>query len=522
MTRGIALSGLMLVALIATSAEAQSDSTTSPRAAPVAPSVGPPVRRISTASAVSTEQLGSVNGVRELPDGRVLVNDGNRRRLLLMDTTLRVVKVVLDSLSEFSNTYGIRPGALLAYRGDSTLFIDPSSLAMLVIDPVAEIARVRSVPRVQEVFQFGNPTNTGYGLPASDARGRLVYSMWAEPARPAKPPPRGVPYFPPQPESAFVVAMNIDSRKLDTLGAIRIPKWGMTVKMSPTGGFNFIEQINPLPSQDEFAVLSDGAVALVRSIDYRIDYLNPDGTWSSSPKLPYEWRPLSDSLKRRISDSVRTAQTRTAHVSYTTALIRWVNLYGKGYPAGFKAPEPYAPPAGFAKDWKFPPGVTFPANYIYACAPGEEPTIAPVSRDAAVEAAAAPPAPPVPGAPPGGRPSCIPTPIANTNPPAPPTMREVGVLHHSELPDYRPPLTQGNAVRADADGNLWIRPVQPRPLPGGPVYDVVNRSGDLVDRIQLPQGYTLVGFGRGRVVYLTMRDATGLHLARVRLKPKGE
>jgi hypothetical protein len=99
-------------------------------------------------------------------------------------------------------------------------------------------------------------------------------------------------------------------------------------------------------------------------------------------------------------------------------------------------------------------------------------------------------------------------------------LRDISVLHHSELPDYKPPLTQGNSVRADADGNLWIRPVQPRPVPGGAVYDVVNRRGEMFDRIQLPQGYQLVGFGRGGVVYLTMRDRAGLHLARVRLRPR--
>jgi len=521
-----------LLLMVPCVAEAQTDSTSPPAAAAAATTVGPPMRRISTASAVSTEQLGSILSVRELPDGRVLVNDGTRRRLLLMDTTLTTVKVVLDSLAEYANTYGIRPGAMIPYRADSTLFIDPASLAMLVLDPAGEIARVRSVPRVQEVFQFGNPTNLSQGVPATDAKGRLVYTRWAESAAPLKPPPRGVPYFPPQPDSAFVVAIDLDSRKVDTLGAIRIPRFGMTVRMSPTGGFNFIEQTNPLPSQDEFAVLSDGAVAFVRSIDYRIDYLTADGTRSSSPKLPYDWQPVNDSLKRRIVDSVKTAQTRTARIAYTTALIRWVNQYGKGYPQGLTAPEGYVPPQGFAKDWSFPPGVTFPATYIYACPPGVEPTITQVSRAeanaaaaAAAAAAVAPPTPtpfgPVgslPGVPAGGRPSCIPAPIVNTSAPPPPTLREIGVLHHSELPDYRPPLAQGNAVRADADGNLWIRPIPAKRTPGGPVYDVVSRSGEMIDRLQLPPGYTLVGFGKGRVVYLSMRDASGLHLARVRLK----
>jgi hypothetical protein len=101
--------------------------------------------------------------------------------------------------------------------------------------------------------------------------------------------------------------------------------------------------------------------------------------------------------------------------------------------------------------------------------------------------------------------------------PPPPTIRPVVMVDSKELPDYRPPFVTG-AVRADEDGNLWIKFVQPRTIPGGPVFDIVSPEGELVNRIQLPVGYTLVGFGKGKVVYLQMRDAKGIHLARVRLR----
>ena len=87
---------LAVVAAAPSIASAQADSTAGPM-------VGPPIQRITTASAVSTEPLGAVTSVRELPDGRVLLNDGTRRRLLLMDTALKVVDVVLDSLSDIAN-----------------------------------------------------------------------------------------------------------------------------------------------------------------------------------------------------------------------------------------------------------------------------------------------------------------------------------------------------------------------------------------------------------------------------------
>jgi hypothetical protein len=120
---------------------------------------------------------------------------------------------------------------------------------------------------------------------------------------------------------------------------------------------------------------------------------------------------------------------------------------------------------------------------------------------------------------PQGIPSCIPQPIMLSGglAPPPPQMREINVIPAVELPDYRPPFAQGS-TRADADGNLWIRTIPPKPVPGGPIYDVVSEKGELTDRLQLPPGYTLVGFGKGKVVYLSMRDAKGIHLARVRLR----
>ncbi len=515
---------------------AQSPDTTrvTQAAPPPAPSIGPPIRRISTASAVSKEPIGSILAVRELADGRVLVNDGASRRLLLMDSLLVTERVVLDSMSELANTYGNRSGALIAHRGDSSLFIDQSSLSILVIDPAGNIARVRSVPRAQDVGSYGSNTSSE-GASGTDARGRLVYFIDAEPARPTKAPPRGVPWFPVDPDSGFIVALDLESRKRDTLGVIRTPKEEFTVRLNPNGGFNVNSATNPLPVTDGWAVLPDGAVAFVRAIDYRIDFLNADGTRTSSPKVAFDWQPIPDEMKERIVDSVRTSQSRNVRAGYTTSVIRYVNTYDRKYPPNFTAPEGYTPPNGFAKDWRFPPGVSFPERYIYGCAAGEEPTMtagpadaraadgrggSPVVSGAPEPVAAMPGGPVLSGGPGGGRgtPSCIPMPIPNlAQIPNPPTVREVSVVSPKSLPDFRPPFGS-NAVRADLDGNLWVRTLPAKPVPGGPVYDVVSRDGELVDRLQVPPGYSLVGFGRDRVVFLTMRDASGIHLARVRLK----
>jgi hypothetical protein len=85
----------------------------------------------------------------------------------------------------------------------------------------------------------------------------------------------------------------------------------------------------------------------------------------------------------------------------------------------------------------------------------------------------------------------------------------------SDLPDYKPAFAPGS-TRADADGNLWIRTSQN--VNGIPVYNVVNRSGELIDRVQLPQNRVLVGFGPGGVVYLAVRDGATAHLEKARVR----
>ena len=501
---------------LASSAAAQAPVQPPPQPNLPQPTVGPPIQRIESASAVSTEPLSAITSVFELADGRVLVNDGTRRRLLLMDTTLANVEVVLDSMSEIANTYGPRPGALLPYRGDSIMFIDPAAYAVVLLDQQGRPGRVRSVWRVEHVNYFTNSTGL-YGWPGMDARGRIVYRIPARPAPPLVRPPAGVPYMPQQPDSAFIVAVDLDTRRLDTLASVRIPAVQMRPFQMPQGGTMFMAATNPLPVADGWAVLPDGTIAIVRAVDYRIDYINPDGSRTSSQKLPYEWQRLLDEDKERMVDSTRAALQRTAATAFATQLIAWVNAYGRDYPPGFTVPEGFRLPPGLPRGAILPEGVTFPDDYVYACPPGVEPPAGsgPVLMMPPGTSAPTPPQRATQNAPSCARPF-VDMMYGSNAPSTPPSSRPVYVVEPGELPDYRPPMPPTGAVRADLDGNLWIRTNPPRP--GGVVYDIVSRQGELVNRIQLPPGYTLVGFGKDKIVYLSMRDASGIHLARVRLR----
>ncbi len=89
----------------------------------------------------------------------------------------------------------------------------------------------------------------------------------------------------------------------------------------------------------------------------------------------------------------------------------------------------------------------------------------------------------------------------------------------SEIADYLPPI-RGGALRSDLDGNIWILPhTSAQSRKGGLVYDLVNRQGVLCERIELPAGRSIAGFGRGGIVYLMSGDrANGFSLERAKVR----
>jgi len=72
----------------------------------------------------------------------------------------------------------------------------------------------------------------------------------------------------------------------------------------------------------------------------------------------------------------------------------------------------------------------------------------------------------------------------------------------SEVGDYLPPVRPGAAM-ADFKGNLWILPTTSDASRAGElVYDVVNGGGKLTQRVRMPVGRSVAGFGPGGVIYL--------------------
>jgi hypothetical protein len=412
----------------------------------------PPIRQLPAIAAKSAVSWSNIAGVRALSGGRVLVNDVFGRKVVLLDSALSTITVVADTTPATATAYSGRMASLIAYRGDSTLFVDPQSISMTVIDPNGKLTRVMALPRSEDAMMLGGAFGTP---PAFDGNGRLVYRGAFRFTRTAAAHSMGsgLPPMPVMPESTAVVRVDLASRQVDTVGKIRIPKVNMQVSQDDKGNMRMVSEVNPLPVVDDWAVLPDGAVAFVRGQDYHVDFVNGDGSKLSAPKIPFDWQRLSDEDKVAFIDSVKAARARLAASA----------------PSGAGAPNGGAAPAQ----------------------EGGQRVVIQMGPD---------------GGRGGGRaPSTF-----NAQP-------EVSFIAPSELPDYKPPFLSGS-IRADTEGNLWIRTIPTRQIAGGPVYDVVNREGKLVDRVQVPTGRVIAGFGPRGAVYLTSRDGQTMTLERANVR----
>jgi hypothetical protein len=403
----------------------------------------PPVRLMNAPDASSPHTFANVLAVRQLPDGKLLVNDGGNRQLVLLAPTLQPAEVVADSVSGSPSSYGIRQGSLIAYVGDSSLFIDPAGLSMFVISPAGTIARVASVPRSQDAATLGAQFSNNPGI---DSQGRIVYRGLPGRGLPL-PQAKGQPFqFPDPPDSTPLMRVDLATRKLDTAAFYKIAKVKLNVTQNEHG-ITMTSEINPMPLVDDWAVMSDGTVAIVRGQDFHVDWVNADGSLTAAPKIPFDWQHLADDEKAAVIDSARIALEAARAAAAA-------NPQTQGAVGGRAASS----------------GDGTGQRMI-------------VMNMAIGEATAKGPTPA------GG-----------------PTGPAITFVDASDLPDYRPAFS-ANAARADWDDNLWIRTTATRAgAIAGPIYDVVNRKGELVDRLQVPAGRQIIGFGKGGVVYMVARD----------------
>ena len=434
-----------------------------------------PVIDLPAATVRTTQTLGAVLGIRHGADRSVLVNDALRRQMLLLDSSLTTVRVAMDSAPGTSTSYGPRPMPLIAFRGDSSLFLDWNSRTVVVLDQRGRVARALALPRPQDIVAL-NASASGF-----DSRGRLIFQGARSENRPSGPNAAAPPMD--MGDSLMLLRADLDSRRIDTIGWIARPMMKITTQKASGGAVTTVYALDPLQAIDNWAVLSGGTVAIVRGHDYHIDWIDDGDTKRSSAKLPFDWRRMSDDDKRKLSDSLRVAQDSLLAIGYPGAELTLRGPVNCGPPDGGRG----SPAAGGGA------GRSGRGGESGGPPPPDDAKCTERLRST----------PPLVG------------PATFVRPSMPPLAE---LYRANPIPDYAPPIRMNTTI-ADLDDNVWILPrTSTLSRRGELVYDVVNAKGELFQRVRLPLGRAVAGFGKGGVVYLTSGDMkNGYYLERTTL-----
>jgi hypothetical protein len=264
------------------------------------------VRILELPPAASKTQmtLGSILDVRDVGGGRVLVNDGLQRRMLLMDSSLKVLSVPIDSAPGNANSYGPRAVPVVRYIGDSLLTSDMNARTMLVMSPSGQV--VRAIAQPLEDFPVILPNHGA----AFDTKGRMVFQGFPKQNFEAVRAMSDAQRVAQKGDSTPILRADLNTRRIDTVASLQ---WGGTTKLMgrATEGGPIRYSVFPIETVDNWALLSDGSLAIVRGQDYHIDWIDADGTKHSTTKLPYDWRRLTDEDKQKLIDSTRTASSES-------------------------------------------------------------------------------------------------------------------------------------------------------------------------------------------------------------------
>ncbi|MBL0939610.1 MAG: hypothetical protein IBJ03_11990 [Gemmatimonadaceae bacterium] len=511
-------------------------------AAPAAPAAQVPVRDVSAVIARTSQPFNSVNMVRALSDGSIFVNDVQRRQLLKFDASLRNPVVVADTAPGALMPYGQRPLGLMPYLGDSTIVVDASTMSLVVLRPDGRTARVMASPRTNDINLL---SNMNLGSHAFDAKGRMYYRQFGGgpgggmanmfgngmdrgrggpgggqggqggqggnnnnnrgnqnrgggggdfggpggggfgggPGGPGGQPfggPGGRGFNPAnQPDSVPIVRVDFDTRKADTVTFLKVPKNETQTTRGDDGTTRITVKINPLPQGDDWALLADGTVAVMRVLDYHVDYYRPDGSHVASDKLPFDWKRITDDDKVKLVDSLqvlaKAAMDRQAQNQNSTFRMVMEPI------AADRLPD-YYPPIRQGSSiadkegnlWVVPTTSNLSAQLAQQFnGPGGQGMAGMMGGRGG------------PGGAPGGMPGAPGAPRDSTRQGPPPAAAMAMMASMAN----QPPL----------------------------VYDVISPAGKLLQRVKVPAGRQITGFGPNGLIILQARDQGKIFLETVKL-----
>ena len=219
----------------------------------------PPVVSLTRPDVRLEMEFSAVSGVRELPDGQVLVSDGIEETLLRIDP--RTGRT--DTLGRTGQGPGEYrgPDALHPLPGGGTLLVDLGNGRLNFLGADGGYRESASITQGAD----GPPM---FVLPrAVDGAGRIYFTQRSRD---------------PSVDSASVVRWDWTRGTFETV--TRIGLGNTLTRTSGTANNQAVAQRpQPFPAGDAWSVASDGAVFVARAADYHVEWIRPGGTIRGRP-----------------------------------------------------------------------------------------------------------------------------------------------------------------------------------------------------------------------------------------------
>ncbi len=226
------------------------------------------VPRSSFGAAVATfeDGLGSMRGVRELDDGRVIIADGFGAAVIVW--TPGSGADTLTNVGQGPEEYRT-PDGLFPLPGGGTLLVDLGNARLTRID--ADLGFGETWP-----IAHGDP-NTGMTmiLPVGTDRDGGIYFQ------------QRLGGMMGTSDSAAVARLDPATGEISEIGRVRLAE---QTRVESGDANNRSVNIRPVPfsDQDSWNVAWDGRVAIARADDYRLEWLDRAGGVTRGPGIPYE------------------------------------------------------------------------------------------------------------------------------------------------------------------------------------------------------------------------------------------
>lgn len=222
---------------------------------------------LGTPIASFAEDFGTIQSVRELADGRVMVADPLGGALYVVDMDAGT-REVIGTEGQGPGEYR-QPDTVWPIAGDSTLVVDLGNARFMPMD--ADFAFGETSP-----LSAGDPrSGLIIALPQGvDATGRIYARSMGGGMGAALP------------DSGAILRVERGSFAVDTVGSFKLEDRTQSVSGGPDNRNVSISPI-PLSAQDAWGVADDGSVVVARSADYHVEWIRPDGSVVSGPPVPF-------------------------------------------------------------------------------------------------------------------------------------------------------------------------------------------------------------------------------------------